>query len=64
MNQATHLLCLWLEKRLIADIEYVPAEEKWSLRYADDWLADRNAFPLSPALPMERDISARRGRRH
>lgn len=58
MNQATHLLCLWLEKRLIADIEYFPAEEKWALRYADDWFADRNAFPLSPALPMGHDIAS------
>jgi serine/threonine-protein kinase HipA len=52
MIQATLQLCLWLEKRLVAEITYSPAEEQWSLRYADAWRSDPAAFPLSPALPL------------
>ncbi|SHM95438.1 serine/threonine-protein kinase HipA [Duganella sacchari] len=63
MNGTAHLLCLWLENRLIADIEYVPTEEKWSLRYAEDWCADPDAFPLSPAMPLDQHIPSATVRR-
>lgn len=58
MTASSHLLCLWMDKRLIADIEYEPAEEHWSLRYAADWLADPDAFPLSPAMSLGAKISS------
>lgn len=51
-------LCLWLEKRLIAEIDYSPTEEQWSLRYTADWRSDPDAFALSPALPLQQDVSS------
>lgn len=53
MNQPNHQLSLWLHKRHVADISYEPLNESWSLRYADEWSADRQAFALSPALPLD-----------
>jgi serine/threonine-protein kinase HipA len=51
-------LGLWLQKRLVAVISYSPTEEQWSLRYSADWRSDPEAFPLSPALSLEQDISS------
>lgn len=51
-------LGLWLQKRLVAEISYSPTEEQWSLRYSADWRSDPQAFPLSPALSLEEDISS------
>ncbi|MYM26480.1 type II toxin-antitoxin system HipA family toxin [Duganella sp. FT135W] len=58
MSTSSHLLCLWMDKRLIADIEYAPVEERWSLRYSADWLADPDAFPLSPAMSLSAEIAS------
>jgi len=53
-----HQLCLWLGTRIVAEIGYWPTEEQWKLRYVQDWLSDPEGFPLSPALPLQQDISA------
>nr|WP_314546567.1 HipA domain-containing protein [uncultured Massilia sp.] len=39
-------------ERPIARIGHDPMADRWSLVYSDDWLADRQAFPLSPPLPL------------
>lgn len=51
-------LGLWLQKRLVAEISYSPTEEQWSLRYSAGRRSDPEAFPLSPALSLEQDISS------
>jgi len=58
MNQPNHQLSLWLHKRHVADIGYEPLNEAWSLRYTDDWLQNRQAFALSPALPLGTECSS------
>ncbi|WP_426340355.1 HipA domain-containing protein [Pseudoduganella sp. S-14] len=58
MNQPKHQLSLWLHKRHVADIGYDPLNEAWSLRYTDEWSQDRQAFALSPALPLHAECSS------
>ena len=36
----------------MAQVGHRPLEDEWSLAYADNWLADPYAFPLSPVLPL------------
>lgn len=45
-------LSLWAEERHVADIGHVPLDDTWTLDYAPGWRAAREAFALSPALPL------------
>ncbi len=51
MTQALGL-SLWAHDRHVADITHVPLDDTWALAYTPQWRADRNAFALSPALPL------------
>lgn len=55
---AVHQLSLWLHRRHVADIDYDPLNEAWSLRYTAAWQADSQAFALSPSLPLHADCSS------
>lgn len=50
----THALQVWVDNNPVAVIEYEGRDDRWGLRYAPPWLADTQAFPLSPALPLGR----------
>lgn len=39
-------------ERPMARIGHVPRDDGWSLAYEAPWLADRQAYPLSPPLPL------------
>jgi serine/threonine-protein kinase HipA len=47
------VLSLWAQRRHVAEIEHIPFEDSWSLNYTAAWQADDDAFPLSPALPLQ-----------
>ena len=56
MTSATaspHSLGLWAEGRQVATLGYEPLNDRWSLDYDQDWVNTPQAFPLSPALPLE-----------
>ncbi len=46
-------LALWAARRHVGDITHDPLEGGWTLAYAPAWLADPQAWPLSPALPLK-----------
>lgn len=50
----THALNVWADEDLVATIEHEGRDDHWRLTYAESWLADAAAFPLSPALPLGR----------
>lgn len=63
MSQPHHQLSLWLHTHRVADIGYDPLNETWTLAYTAEWQADRQAFGLSPTLPLDaecRSASIRR----
>ncbi len=45
-------LALWAGRRHVADIRHLPLDDAWTLAYTPAWLADPDAYPLSPALPL------------
>ncbi len=51
---APHSLTLWADGRQVAKLGYEPLNDRWSLDYDRDWVNTPEAFPLSPALPLER----------
>jgi serine/threonine-protein kinase HipA len=56
MTSATapaHSLILWADGRQVATLGYEPLNDRWSLDYDHDWVNTPEAFPLSPALPLE-----------
>lgn len=50
----THSLTLWAENRKVATLGYEPKNDLWSLEYDPAWTDMPQAFPLSPALSLER----------
>jgi serine/threonine-protein kinase HipA len=50
----TDALQVWTDQTPIAVIEHEGRDDQWRLRYAPAWLANPQAFPLSPALPLGR----------
>ena len=51
---APHALKLWADEQEVATLSYEPLDDRWSLDYAPHWVAAPGAFPLSPALPLQR----------
>jgi serine/threonine-protein kinase HipA len=49
---AHHELSLWAQGQKVATLGYTPTDDRWTLRYAPQWMALSDAFPLSPALPL------------
>lgn len=54
----TDALHVWTGQETIAIIEHESRDDQWHLRYAPPWLANPQAFPLSPALPLASSESA------
>ena len=54
----THALHVWADNIPVAVIEHEGRDDQWGLRYAPPWLADAQAFPLSPALPLRHAVHA------
>lgn len=50
----THALHVWSDEAQVATIEHEGRDDRWSLSYAEPWVADVQAYPLSPALPLVR----------
>lgn len=50
----THALHAWADEAQLATIEHEGCDDRWSLSYAEPWVADAQAYPLSPALPLAR----------
>lgn len=50
---SSHSLALWADGRRVAMVGYEPMNDLWSLDYDPDWVKTPEAFPLSPALPLE-----------
>lgn len=50
----THALHVWADEAQVATIEHEGRDDRWSLSYAKPWVADAQAYPLSPALPLVR----------
>jgi serine/threonine-protein kinase HipA len=50
----THTLQVWAEDAKVAAIEHEGRDDRWSLRYAEPWVADAQSYPLSPPLPLAR----------
>ena len=50
-------LVLWADDQRVAAMGYEPMNDLWSLDYDHDWVGTPDAFPLSPALPLERPIA-------
>jgi serine/threonine-protein kinase HipA len=50
----THALHVWANETRVAIIEHEGRDDRWSLSYAEPWLANAQSYPLSPALPLVR----------
>jgi serine/threonine-protein kinase HipA len=50
---APHTLDLWADGQKVATLGYEALNDRWSLDYDADWVAQPGAFPLSPALPFQ-----------
>lgn len=48
----THALHVWADEAQMATIEHDGRDDRWSLRYAEPWVSDTQAYPLSPAVPL------------
>lgn len=48
-----HSLSLWAADSKVATLGHEPLNDRWSLTYEPAWIADAQAFPLSPVLPFE-----------
>jgi serine/threonine-protein kinase HipA len=53
MPADAHALTLWADGRAVATLAHVPLDDGWSLDYDPAWGALPQAFPLSPALPLQ-----------
>jgi serine/threonine-protein kinase HipA len=49
-----HSLTLWAENSKVAELGYELKNDAWSLEYDPVWIEAQQAFPLCPALPLER----------
>lgn len=50
-------LALWAGRRQVGDITHDPLDGGWTLAYAPDWQVDPQAWPRSPALPLQPPVS-------
>lgn len=50
----SHTLQVWADESRIATVEHEGRDDRWSLSYAEPWVADARSYPLSPALPLTR----------
>ncbi|WP_164963936.1 HipA domain-containing protein [Rubrivivax sp. JA1026] len=50
----THALHVWADETRVATVEHEGRDDRWSLSYAEPWVADARSYPLSPALPLTR----------
>ena len=50
----THALHVWADETRVATIEHEGRDDRWGLSYGEPWVADAQAYPLSPALPLVR----------
>ncbi|MFN6994834.1 MAG: HipA domain-containing protein, partial [Aquincola tertiaricarbonis] len=50
----SHALRVWAGDTPIARIEHEGRDDRWSLSYAEPWVAEAYAYPLSPTLPLKR----------
>lgn len=50
----THALHVWADGDEVATIEHEGRDDRWDLHYAASWIANAQAFPLSPTLPLMR----------
>lgn len=50
----THALHVWADEAQVATIEHEGRDDRWGLSYAEPWVANAEAYPLSPALPPVR----------
>lgn len=50
----THALQVWADDAQVATIEHEGRDDRWGLRYTERWVADAQAYPLSPVLPLVR----------
>ena len=50
---APHALNLWADGQKVATLSYEALNDRWSLDYDADWVANPEAFPLSPALHFQ-----------
>lgn len=48
---ATRTLTVWINDQPVADLQDV--DSFWQLHYRTEWLADNNAYPLGPHLPLQ-----------
>lgn len=46
-------LTLWAGHRQVGNITHDPLDGDWTLAYSPDWKTDPQAWPLSPALPLQ-----------
>lgn len=53
-HSRTHSLTLWAESGKVAQLGYEPKNDAWSLEYDLAWIGAPQAFPLCPALPLDR----------
>ncbi len=51
---STHRLDAWVNGRQMGTLVYHDDTGRFAFDYAPGWVASRSAFPLSPALPLER----------
>lgn len=50
---APHTLTLWADGQRVATLGHASLDDHWSLAYDPDWVGRPEAFPLSPALPLQ-----------
>lgn len=53
-DASSHSLTLWADDQQVATLSHEPLDDRWSLDYSPHWVGTRQAFPLSPALPLVR----------
>jgi serine/threonine-protein kinase HipA len=49
-----HSLTLWAANSRVAELGYEPKDDAWSIAYDPAWIDAPQAFPLCPALPLDR----------
>ncbi|MDB5818766.1 MAG: phosphatidylinositol kinase [Rhizobacter sp.] len=50
---ARHRLASWAGAHKVATVGFEPSDDRWTLQYEPEWVADRGSFPLSPALALK-----------
>jgi serine/threonine-protein kinase HipA len=53
----THALHVWADETQVATIDHEGRDDRWGLTYAEPWVTNAQAYPLSPALPLVRPVA-------